>query len=226
MIISAIICIIAGALLWLDRVFMLQILVSRPIVMSAILGLVAGDLQLGLLIGASLELIWLNAPPVGAFLPYDESFCTAVAIPVGILAGNSMEPQAASGLALFLSLPTALVGRWIDSHIRRANQRLLPEDVEEIEHALQHAMFKALGRAFLYALGAIAACTMILGFLIFFIGERLPAALVDVLSYLPFLCILIGLSSLFGGRGTRSKTAWTGAFILGVVVVILWTWAL
>ena len=76
--------VLSGSLLWMDRVYIFQLMISRPMIMGPIIGFVMGDVKIGILIGASLELLWLNAPPVGSYLPNDESFCTAVAVPVAV----------------------------------------------------------------------------------------------------------------------------------------------
>lgn len=217
-------CILLGAVLWLDRVYLLQTLISRPIVMAPLLGIVAGNLPLGFLIGAALELIWLNAPPVGTFLPYDESFCAAVAVPVGSVAAASLEPQTAAGLALFLCLPTAFVGRAIDSRIRKANQDLLPKDPSAIASRLSGIMLRAVGRAFLMVLIASAICTIVLASVALLVKDRLPAAAGTALGALPGLSIIIGLAGLSEGRRTQSRSAWMIALVLGLTVVFFWQW--
>lgn len=217
-------CIILGAVFWLDRVYLLQTLVSRPIVMAPLLGIAAGNLSLGLLIGAALELIWLNAPPVGAFLPYDESFCAAVAVPVGSVAAASLEPQTAAGLALFLCLPTAFVGRAIDSRIRKANQDLLPQEPAAIASRLSSVMRKAVGRAFLMVLISLALCTFVLAGVVMLVKDRLPTAVETALGALPGLSIIIGLAGLAESRRTQSRSAWMGALVLGLAVVLFWQW--
>lgn len=219
---TLLLCILLGAALWLDRVYLLQILVSRPIVMAPLLGLVLGEMTLGLVIGAALELIWLNAPPVGGFLAADESFCAAVAVPVGGVAAAVLEPQAAAGLALFLSLPTAFIGRAIDTRIRRLNQGLLPETA--LEDRLSGVMFKALLRAFLMTMLALGLCAVVLGGVAHLLMQRLPSAAISALAFLPTVGIIIGLAGLAGGRGTRPRTVWTGVFALGMGIVILWQW--
>lgn len=216
--------ILLGAALWLDRVFLLQILISRPIVLAPLLGLVLGNLGMGILLGAALELIWLNAPPVGAFLPYDESFCAAVAVPVGTVAAASLDLQTAAGLALFLCLPTAFVGRAVDTRIRKANQDLLPMDPSAIESQLSGLMLKAVARAFLMALLALGACTIVLAVLAMLVKDRMPPAVDTALATLPAISIIIGLAGLAGSRGSRSRTVWTGSLILGLGVVLLWLW--
>lgn len=217
-------CILLGAVLWLDRVYLLQTLISRPIVMAPLLGMVAGNLSLGFLLGAALELIWLNAPPVGAFLPYDESFCAAVAVPVGSVAAASLEPQTAAGLALFLCLPTAFVGRAIDSRIRKINQDLLPKDPAAIASRLSGIMCKAVGRAFLMALTSLAICTIVLAAVVLLVKDRLPVAADTALGALPGLSIIIGLAGLADSRRTQSRPAWMGALVLGLAVVFFWQW--
>ena len=42
---------------------------NRPIVMAPLVGLVLGDIRTGIMTGATLELIWLGAFPVGASCP-------------------------------------------------------------------------------------------------------------------------------------------------------------
>ena len=45
--------------------------IGRPLVMSTLTGLVLGDMQLGIMTGATLELVWLGAFPIGASNPPD-----------------------------------------------------------------------------------------------------------------------------------------------------------
>lgn len=218
------ICVALSAALWLDRVFVLQALVSRPIVLGPLLGLAAANLPLGLLIGAALELMWLNAPPVGAFLPYDESFCTAVAVPVGAVAATTLNMQEAAGIALLICLPTTLVGRWVDTRIRKANQSLIPADPAALMGILPRAMGMAIGRAYLYALGAIAVCTVVLSGLVFLVKDLLPLAFIRPLRYVPLISVVIGLAGLVTSRRMQTRSVWAIAFILGLSAGIVWTW--
>lgn len=224
MIVTLALCIFLGAALWLDRVFILQALFSRPIVLGPLLGLAAANIPLGLLIGASLELMWLNAPPVGAFLPYDDSFCAAVAVPVGAVATMALTTQEAAGVALLVCLPTTLVGRWIDTRIRTANQSLLPTGTAELIEKLPRAMYFALGRSFLYAAGAITVCTVILGGMVFLVKDALPLPALQTLASLPLISIIIGLAGLVTSRRMQTRTVWVIAFALGLSAGILWTW--
>ncbi len=215
--------ILAGALLWLDRVFIFQSMVSRPIILSPILGLILGNVTIGFLIGASLELLWLNAPPVGAYLPNDESFCAAAATPTAVLASAHMSDAAAAGFALAASLPFAVVGRTLDTHIRMLNQDLIHRIPEgRMEPALRNAIGKALLRSYLYALAALGISVGLLCTAVVLVGEILPDAVKTALSYMPLAGVVIGLAGLMTKEVPRPVQA--GLFILGIVIILMISW--
>ncbi len=223
MMIPVVSSILAGALLWLDRVFIFQSMVSRPIILSPILGLILGNVTIGFLIGASLELLWLNAPPVGAYLPNDESFCAAAATPTAVLASAHMSDAAAAGFALAASLPFAVVGRTLDTHIRMLNQDLIHRIPEgRMEPALRNAIGKALLRSYLYALAALGISVGLLCTAVVLVGEILPDAVKTALSYMPLAGVVIGLAGLMTKEVPRPVQA--GLFILGIVIILMISW--
>lgn len=224
MILPIIVCVAVGAFLWLDRVFLFQSMASRPIILSPILGFILGDVATGLIIGASLELLWLNAPPVGAYLPNDETFCAAVSTPVAFVAAHYMNNAAAAGLALVACLPVSLIGRTLDTRIRSLNQDLIPNHVENAERAVEHAMAKALIRSFFAAFIVMGICTGFLCIAIYLLGSKLPNPVQFSLSLMPSVCILIGLAGLVTKEIPRPAHA--GLFVLGMSVVLIISWAL
>lgn len=213
---------VVGALLWLDRVYAFQLLVSRPVIIGPVLGALMGNLSAGVVVGAALELLWLNAPPVGAYLPKDESFCAAAVTPAAVLAAAYLPVAPAAGLALFAGLPLSLVGRQLDTHIRKLNQGLVPAGVENIERAVGQAMAKALGRSYLYGLAALALSSALLCTVVAFAAPRLPAQAAAALSYLPMTSVAIGLAGLVARDMPRPGKA--GLFILGAAFLFVLTW--
>jgi PTS system mannose-specific IIC component len=224
MIIEGFLGVLAGSLLWLDRVYIFQLMISRPMIMGPIIGFVMGDVKIGILIGASLELLWLNAPPVGSYLPNDESFCTAVAVPVAVLASVSMDHMAASGLSILLSLPTALAGRSLDTRLRMLNEGLIPAGSQVMENDFSIAIKKAVARAFSLAFCTISAFVIILATITFYIKAVIPDGILAALKFMPFACVIIGLAALIS-KELPSK-AHAGVFILGMTLVLLLTWIL
>ena len=224
MIISGTMGVLLGSILWMDRVFMFQFMVSRPMIMAPLIGLVMGDVKIGFIVGASLELLWLNAPPVGAYLPNDESFCAAIAVPVAVNASLTMSDTSAAGMAILLSMPFSFVGRSLDMHIRTINEQLIPITGEVDERDVRSALRKALGRAFFYSVISIGASTLLMTTITSLIRDLLPEIILTSLSVMPFACIIIGLAALVGKDIPRRVP--TGMFVLGLALVLLLTWIL
>lgn len=222
MILSVIASVAVGALLWLDRVFIFQFMVSRPIVLSPVMGFIMGDAAMGLIVGASLELLWLNAPPVGAYLPNDESFCAAVATPTAVCAAGYMSDASAAGLALLASLPFSLIGRSLDVRIRTLNQDLLPDKLEDPERTVERAMVKALARSYAFVLVTLGVSIGLLWAAVSLIGDVLPSAVKLSLSFMPSVTVIIGLAGLMTkGRPNPSQA---GLFVLGMTIVVFLSW--
>ena len=57
----------------------------RPIVLCPLVGIVLGDLQSGLAIGASLELLFMGSISIGAYVPPDETIGGVLAMPIATL---------------------------------------------------------------------------------------------------------------------------------------------
>ncbi|HNY64522.1 MAG TPA: PTS sugar transporter subunit IIC [Deltaproteobacteria bacterium] len=219
MILSVGLSAVVGALLWLDRVYAFQFMISRPIVIGPVLGLVMGDLSTGLITGAALELLWLNAPPVGAYLPKDESFCAAAVTPAAVIASASLSDASAAGLALLAGLPLSFVGRVLDTHLRKLNQGLIPDDTTDIERTISHAMARALTRSFFFALAALAVSSGLVCTLAFLLAPRLPGPVAAALSFMPSAAVAIGLAGLVSRDMPRPGKA--GLFVLGIVLFLV-----
>jgi mannose/fructose/N-acetylgalactosamine-specific phosphotransferase system component IIC len=214
-----------GALLWMDREYALQIQISRPVVISVILGLILENIQLSLMIGVSLEIIGLYAPPVGGYLPYDENFCTVVALPVAHVASRTMENLPAAGFALVLCLPALIIGREMDSYIMKSNEHIPGRLGDDWLDKIDSVMIKSLAGVYLRALATTGVCVAVFSALAWFIVPVLPQKAMKVFSYMPAVSVMIGLAGLVSGMRMHSRYSWVGAFILGISAAILWKWA-
>lgn len=56
-----------------------QFFTYRPIVIGPIIGLIMGDLKMGLMVGCTIELMFLGQVFVGTALPPEETFSTIIA---------------------------------------------------------------------------------------------------------------------------------------------------
>ena len=77
-------------------------LLSRPLVLGPLVGLVLGDLQQGVIIGASLELIFMGNIKVGAAIPPDVVTGGVLGTAFAIMSGKG------TGIALALAIPISI----------------------------------------------------------------------------------------------------------------------
>ncbi|WP_066496739.1 PTS mannose/fructose/sorbose/N-acetylgalactosamine transporter subunit IIC [Abyssisolibacter fermentans] len=79
--------------------------IFRPIFIGPLVGLVMGDLTTGLIVGATIELMFLAVIFVGTANPLDPTISTAIAVAFAVLGGGGTE------LAIATALPVALIGQ-------------------------------------------------------------------------------------------------------------------
>ena len=77
-------------------------MIHRPLVTGTLTGLVLGDITQGVIIGSSLELMWLGVTGIGGYTPPDTISGAIVGTALGILSGQG--PTAGSGIAVRVSV--------------------------------------------------------------------------------------------------------------------------
>lgn len=65
--------------------------IHRPLVLGTLVGLVLGDIKQGIMIGATLELMWLGVVAVGGYTPPDTISGAIVGAALGIVSGHGIE---------------------------------------------------------------------------------------------------------------------------------------
>lgn len=98
---QAILCGLVAAYGRVDALFG-TLYLQRPIFLSAITGLILGDFKTGIIIGATLELFFMGAVSVGAYIPPDVVVGSVVATALSIVNGYPIE------VAVTLAMPVAL----------------------------------------------------------------------------------------------------------------------
>ena len=79
----------------------------RPLVLSVIVGAILGDVHQGIIIGANLELLFMGAISVGAYIPPDVNVGGVLATAFAISMGKSVEA------AVALAMPIATLALMI-----------------------------------------------------------------------------------------------------------------
>ncbi len=95
------------ALAWTAEKMAGTSMVMRPLVVAPLVGLALGDVQTGLLAGASLELVFMGAMQIGAAVPPDVIVGAGLGTAFAIMSGKGIET------AIALALPIAILAQSI-----------------------------------------------------------------------------------------------------------------
>lgn len=87
----------------------------KPVVLGVFIGLVFGDVQMGLLYGATIQLMYMGGIEAGGNIPSDQALATCIAIPAAII--NNLDP----GTAVVLAVPFGVLGVLINNVRRTIN---------------------------------------------------------------------------------------------------------
>ncbi len=89
-----------------------QLQLSRPLIAGSITGLILGDFTQGMIIAASLELMWLGVTSIGAYVPPDIVSGTILGTAFGIISGKG----AVAGIAV--AVPVSLICQQLSILVR------------------------------------------------------------------------------------------------------------
>ena len=123
-----------GGVVGMDVVTFPQAMISRPIVAASLGGAMAGNPLLGLLAGATLELIALETLPVGASR-YPE-WGSASVVGGALFADRGADPALAAAalvLAVLAGVATAWIGGWTMYQLRRLNAYWVHRSSERVQ---------------------------------------------------------------------------------------------
>ena len=111
-------------------------MLTKPIVLGPIVGLICGDLQQGIIIGATLELAFIGVMNIGISVSMDVSIATIVGGGLAILTGQD------PAVALTIAIPVGILFNMLKTFIRVAMQY----GVVKMQEACDNANYKAVER--------------------------------------------------------------------------------
>ncbi|MDI9518976.1 MAG: PTS sugar transporter subunit IIC [Bacillota bacterium] len=120
-------------LIFLDK-YVTQFFTYRPLVVGPIVGLIMGNLRMGLEVGCIIELMFLGQIFVGTALPPEETFSTGIAAAFACISGNT-------AVALATALPLAVLGQ-MAMYFR--NMFLCVWSGNRVEHAASNLNIKGM----------------------------------------------------------------------------------
>lgn len=146
-------------------------MIRRPLLTGTVTGLIMGDLGQGLVIGATLELMWMGIGNVGAYSAPDVITGAIIGTALGIASGGGV----ATGIAL--AVPVALLAQQLLVLIRTVNCGLVPIAERMAKAGDFDGIIKlCIPPAILYFLARAVPCFIAIHF-----GSDLVSALVEAL---------------------------------------------
>jgi len=194
-----------GSLLCLDRVFM-QAMISRPVVIAPLMGLLLGNLYAGLIIGAIIELIWIDRLPIGTYIPPNDSLTAVLAVAIALISGSAtggVTPQIIA-LAVILAIPFGSLAKQMDVMIIQSNNVLSDQALRDAQEnnlrAIERKNYMGLLKVFFfYGVFLLAAQAVVIPLVIWGyprLNEPLLKALSFTYYFLPLLGIAVALNML------------------------------
>ena len=205
MILNIILVSFAGGILCLDRV-VLQAMISRPIVAAPLIGLFLGDPYTGLIVGAFLELFWIDRLPIGAYIPPNDTITAILVTASSIESAHDLGTlsQGLVILAVLLFLPLGILARQMELWLCRGNEKLsdkaLADAAKGDTRAIARRHLTAILKAYLFPAGFIMVALPIGIALMTWIYPRLTDWMIRGLtltySFLPLIGTAVALSTI------------------------------
>jgi len=181
-------------------------MVSRPVIIAPVVGVILGNPYAGLIVGAILELLWIDRIPIGIYVPPNDSIAAAFAASLAILTGQSLGAvtNELMALAILIAIPFGILAKKIDVKIIESNNLLSDQalaaarvgDFRTIERKTYIGLTKVFLSYFVLLLILQITCIPLL----IWIYPKLPAQIHTMLSltyfFLPLLGIAVGINTI------------------------------
>lgn len=112
----------------------------KPLLASLGVGIILGDMQTAIIIGATMELMWLGVNNIGAYVPPDVISGTIVGASLGILSGG--DTASATALAVAVGVPTATLVQQLNMLVMTTNITFLHAADKAAESGNFHSINK------------------------------------------------------------------------------------
>jgi mannose/fructose/N-acetylgalactosamine-specific phosphotransferase system component IIC len=188
-----------GGLICLDRVF-IQAMISRPVVIAPFIGLLLNNPYAGLIIGAFVELIWIDSIPVGIYIPPNDSIVAVLATSTAIMAGQKVGgvfPELIA-LSILIAIPCGILAQHFDIMIIKSNDILSDQALEDAKknnvRKIEQKVYIGLIKVFLFNVLYLLVIQAIFIPLVIWAYPLLPATVISTLSFTYYFLPLLGIA--------------------------------
>ena len=194
-----------GGLLCLDRIF-IQAMISRPIIIAPIIGLILNNPYAGLIIGAMIEMFWIDRIPIGIYIPPNDSLIAVLATSVAILAGQKLGKVSPELIAfsILLFIPFGILAKQIDVLIIKSNDILSDQALEDAKksdiRAIDRKTYLGLIKVLSFYIIYLLVLQAIFVPAVIWVYPKLTSAIIKMLTmiyyFLPLLGIAVALNTI------------------------------
>lgn len=217
---------LVGGLLSLDRTVAFQIMICRPITAGFIIGLILGQPVTGLVMGAMIELVWINNLPLGGQLPPNECLAAIIVTAAVVItrpAAGAPPPEYLT-LGFLFAPPWARLAAHISVTFRRFNSWLARAAVGAASGNQAHRVYfyhlTGVGMTFLRSAAFIFISLMLTIFLINSLYPLLTPWARTALGWLYYAIPLIGVASALSSM--HVKGSWHAFAVVYTLSLSVW----
>ena len=188
-----------GGLLCLDRVF-IQAMISRPIIIAPVIGSILGDPYAGLIIGAILELFWIDRVPIGIYIPPNDSIAAAMAASTAILTSQALGivTKELLALSILLAIPFGILAKKMDVKIIESNNVLSDQALDDAKaldiRAIERKTYLGLAKVSIFYIVLLFILQLIFIPVMIWIYPKLPVPVNAMLSLTYYFLPLVGIA--------------------------------
>ena len=194
-----------GGLLCLDRVF-IQAMISRPIIIAPVIGLILQNPSAGLIIGAMIEMFWIDRISIGIYIPPNDSLVAVLATSIAILAGEKLGSVSPGLIAFSISLfiPFGILAKQIDILIIKSNDLLSDQALDDAKksdiRAIEQKTYLGLIKTLLFYIIYLFVLQAIFIPGVIWVYPKITSAIIKMLTmiyyFLPLLGIAVALNTI------------------------------
>lgn len=220
-----------GGILCLDRV-LIQALVSRPIVVAPIVGLLLNDPYTGLIVGVFLELFWIDRLPIGTYIPPNDSIVALLITAASILAGQKIGhfSRELVALSFLIFIPFGVLAQKVDTMIIESNNALARAALLDAERSnvwgITRKHLWGLLKSFLSTTAFIFVSLFLGVIILVHIFPNLPKSLMKALTMVYFFLPVLGIAVAINTIKQRHAVSVFCALCLAVLIILEWIYDL
>ncbi len=181
-------------------------MISRPVVAAPVIGLLLDNPYAGLIIGALVELFWIDRIPVGTYIPPNDTIVAVLATSIAVLAGQNLggSNRELIALSILLAVPLGIIAKYMEIFIIKSNNAMSDEALEDAKtgniKAIEQKNYLALIKVFLITALYLLIAQIILIPAVIWIYPKLSLPILNMLlliyNFLPLLGIAVAINTI------------------------------